>query len=205
DGDLYSALVLSTHALQLDAGVPEREAIHRQRIASILQQCPRPVKVWNYADVVHAELSRDGKYVLIVSMDERPVAGKWWGTPRRVYVFELATDKEIAPWREAGDGVVFASLSPDGRRVRAFRANQSSRETTLVDLPSVDVEMWDLATQKRIGPPHKTVRGTLLCGTSTTGEAMYSITPISSKEPDGPPRAEVAVWDTVTGKQRLAC
>src|SRR5262249_13365426 len=41
DGDLYSALVLSTHALQLDAGEPEREAIHRQRIASILQQCPR--------------------------------------------------------------------------------------------------------------------------------------------------------------------
>src|SRR5262249_37763499 len=62
DGDLYSALVLSTHALQLDAGKQAREAVHRQRIASILQQCPRPVKVWNYGDVLSAHLSPDGKY-----------------------------------------------------------------------------------------------------------------------------------------------
>src|SRR5262249_28662199 len=37
DGDLFSALVLSTHALQLDTGGREREALHRQRIASIMQ------------------------------------------------------------------------------------------------------------------------------------------------------------------------
>src|SRR5262249_1373598 len=125
DGDLFSALVLSTHALELDAGEPEREAIHRQRIASILQQCPRPARGWNYADVPHAELSRDGKYVLIVSSDPTPEGGNWWQAPRRVQVWELATGKAIAPWTAVGDDVFFARLSPDGRRVGTLRGDRS--------------------------------------------------------------------------------
>jgi WD40 repeat protein/serine/threonine protein kinase len=203
DGDLYSALVLSTHALQLDAGDPARETIHRQRIASILQQCPRPVKVWNYADVVRAELSRDGKYVLIVSLDERPAAGKWLEAPRRVQVWELATGKEIAPWTAFGDDVLIAIFSPDGRRVFTVRGDRSkivvSGQTPLL---SADFEVWDLATQKRIGPPIKTAPGTFFRGTTSAMESLFSIA-VPSKEPGGPRHAELAVWETATGKKRL--
>src|SRR5262249_49026860 len=162
DGDLYGALVVSTRALQTDAGAPDREAVQRQRIASILQQCPRPVKAWNYGHVAYAQLSRDGKYVLIVSADQRTIQSKWREARRRVQVWELATGKLIEPWTKFGIDVFHGRFTPDGRRVLTLRGDRSKVDADPDLRPQVDAEVWDLATHKRIGPPLKTPRGTFM-------------------------------------------
>src|SRR5437660_428853 len=69
-GRLVEALVWFAEALRLDEGHPNREAMHRMRLAAVLRRCPRLVQVWFHdAPVTHAELSPDGRRVVTASQD----------------------------------------------------------------------------------------------------------------------------------------
>src|SRR5207248_609557 len=68
EGDLFSALSPLVEALRIDQGNPERERVHRVRLGAVLRQCPKLVQVWACEHpITHAELSPDGRRVLIVS------------------------------------------------------------------------------------------------------------------------------------------
>src|SRR5262249_40870261 len=67
DGDLYGALVWFTEAmkLELEGGDRSAEPIHRARIGSVLQQCPRlDYILFHDGSVRSGEFSPDGRYIL---------------------------------------------------------------------------------------------------------------------------------------------
>jgi WD40 repeat protein/serine/threonine protein kinase/tetratricopeptide (TPR) repeat protein len=199
DHDPFSALLFATRALELEDGDSKHEAIHRQRIAAILQQCPRPVQIWNHTDVQHAELSPDGKRVLIVGADNRL---KWreLDPTLKVQVWDLATGKQIAPHLTHGDFVHFAKFSPDGRRiVTVARVGHGTAEDNTA---SDEVRVWDSATHKPVGPPIKIGRFVNWGGFHPGGELLMTVAELANGTGDAAGQQEVAVWEMATARKR---
>src|SRR5262249_50694378 len=106
EGDWYGALVWFSEALTLDQGHPERERMHRLRIAAVLRQCPPLLQTWFHdAPVRHAEFSRDGRYVLTVSEDH---------TAR---VWDAATGEPAGPPLKHQGAVLHGDFRADGLAV----------------------------------------------------------------------------------------
>ncbi|MGH7172763.1 MAG: WD40 repeat domain-containing serine/threonine protein kinase, partial [Gemmataceae bacterium] len=107
-GDGFTALLWFTEALRLDAGEPEHEEAHRQRIAALEQGLPRPEQLWVHDGAVNEiRFSPDGSRVLTAGQD-----GK-------VHLWNSETGQAVfAPWNEGG-AVTHAVFSRDGRRVAA--------------------------------------------------------------------------------------
>jgi WD40 repeat protein/tRNA A-37 threonylcarbamoyl transferase component Bud32 len=127
EGDYFAALPWFVKALQEEKEGPEREEIHRMRIAALLRQCPRLAQLWAFdAPVTYAEFSPDGRRVVTAA------GGVAW-------VLDVETGRAVARlvqgyilWR--------ASFSPDGRRV--FTANNYGRAM-----------VWDVATSQPVSLP----------------------------------------------------
>lgn len=65
DGDLMRALPWFVEAFKTDHASPEKAPVHQRRLASILQQCPRPVRMWFLdGEVPFVAVSPDGSKVL---------------------------------------------------------------------------------------------------------------------------------------------
>jgi WD40 repeat protein/tetratricopeptide (TPR) repeat protein len=125
EGDLSGALLSLTEALRRD---PRREETHRLRLAMVLRQCPRPVRVWFHQDgVSHVEFSRDGRYLVTASKD---------GTAR---VWDVAADAPVAELRHM-DAVAWAAFSPDGERVVTASTDGTAR-------------VWEAHTGTPLTPP----------------------------------------------------
>lgn len=76
-GDLAGSLPWFVKALQLDAGNPAREEVHRIRIAAALNQMPRLLRVFEVGtNLTSGQFSPDGERVLIHS-DEEAFAQVW--------------------------------------------------------------------------------------------------------------------------------
>jgi WD40 repeat protein/tetratricopeptide (TPR) repeat protein/predicted Ser/Thr protein kinase len=100
-GDWYASLVWFAYALERDAGNPEREPMHRARLASTLREVPRLVQLWSHSEPVnHGSFSPDGKLVVTASNDDTAV------------VRDVATGQTLATLHHHGD-VVQAWFSPD--------------------------------------------------------------------------------------------
>src|SRR5262249_27017985 len=70
DGDLLGALPWLTEALALDQGDRSREERHRTRIAAVLAQTPRLVRLWDHDhEVEYAAFSPDGRRIVTASRD----------------------------------------------------------------------------------------------------------------------------------------
>jgi eukaryotic-like serine/threonine-protein kinase len=83
EGDLFGSLPWLVRALELDQGDSERESMHRDRIAAVLQQCPKLVRCWRHdGKVVYAEFDVSGRRVVTASDDG--TARVWDGSDRRV-------------------------------------------------------------------------------------------------------------------------
>src|SRR5262249_21627179 len=62
-------------AFRLEAHDPERAAMHRLPIGSVLQRCPKLERFWRHeAEVVHVEFAPDGQRALTASADSARTA-----------------------------------------------------------------------------------------------------------------------------------
>jgi len=105
EGDLLGALPWFAKALKEEQD-PARAEIHRLRLGTTLQQCPKLVQVWFHNDVVQdTKFSPDGRWVITASSD------------RTARVWDTATGKPVSPPLEHTGPVQFAAFSPDGQRV----------------------------------------------------------------------------------------
>jgi eukaryotic-like serine/threonine-protein kinase len=66
---LMPSLPWFVEAFKVDQGHPEHETKHRLRLASILQQCPRPRQMWFHGGSANVALSPDGKLALTGASD----------------------------------------------------------------------------------------------------------------------------------------
>jgi WD40 repeat protein/tetratricopeptide (TPR) repeat protein len=131
EGDALSSLPWFAQALALDQGQPSRAAMDRMRLASVLQQSPRVVRLWFHdRTVTHAVFSPDGSQVLTTSEDH---TARLWDT--------VTGRPVIPPIRHAGH-VWYAAFSPDGHRVVT-----ASRDST--------ASVWDARTGQPLTPPLK--------------------------------------------------
>jgi WD40 repeat protein len=129
EGDVLGALPWLAEAFRLEPGGPEREMMHRFRLASVLEQRPRLVQLWRHPDrVTSAEYSPDGRRVLTACAD---------GFAR---VWDLATGRVVTlPLRHSSE-VLQATFSPDGHRILTAGADDTAR-------------VWDAATGQALTPP----------------------------------------------------
>jgi WD40 repeat protein/serine/threonine protein kinase len=128
-GDGFTALLWFTEALRLDAGTPEHEQAHRQRIAALEQGLPRPAQVWVHEGAVNeTRFSPDGRRVLTAGED-----GK-------VYLWDSETGEPALEPLSAGSPVTFAVFSRDGRRIAAGGNDGTAR-------------VWDAVSGKAVTPP----------------------------------------------------
>jgi WD40 repeat protein len=104
EGDLGAALPWCVEALRLDDKQPDRQRVHRTRLAAMWQRCARPVRVlFPDTTVLTAAFSPDGRHV---------VAG---GSGDLVYLWDTQSG-EVMHLRHPG-GVWAVAFSPDGKRL----------------------------------------------------------------------------------------
>jgi eukaryotic-like serine/threonine-protein kinase len=130
EGNWFGALVWFTHALEREEGRPEREGMHRMRLASILQRAPELRQFWFHGRAVRAgRFSPDGRLVVTAAED---------GKAR---VWDVASGAAVGPPLEHGPKIVYAELSADGRR--------------LLTCGRVVTRLWSVETGKPLEPPLK--------------------------------------------------
>jgi WD40 repeat protein len=129
ENDVTGALPWLVAALSLQEAEPERAAIHRLRLASVLQRCSQLVQVLVHASYVnHAEFSPDGRYAVSAAND------------KRARIWDLRTGQAVShPLEHQGD-VGFGLFSPDGHRVGTVSEDGSAR-------------LWNALTGEPIGAP----------------------------------------------------
>jgi WD40 repeat protein/tRNA A-37 threonylcarbamoyl transferase component Bud32 len=106
EGNWFGALVWFTDALRRDAGRPERAAMHRIRLASVLTRSPKLEQIWFHGGSVRAgRFSPNGRRAVTAAED---------GKAR---VWDVATGARIGPPLEHGPKIVYAELSADGKHL----------------------------------------------------------------------------------------
>ncbi len=107
-GDGFTALLWFTEALRLDPGTLEYEETHRERIAALEHELPKPAQLWVHEGAVNdTRISPDGGRVLTAGED-----GK-------VHLWNSETGQATVPALSAPGPILFAIFSRDGRRVAA--------------------------------------------------------------------------------------
>jgi WD40 repeat protein len=115
-GDWFTALLWFSEALRLEKDDPERAKVHRLRLGTVAEGCPRLVQIWFHdGPVRHAQFSPDGKRVLTTSEDH---------TAR---VWDVATGEQVGPALKHQGAVVQGSFRPDGLRVVTASADRTAR------------------------------------------------------------------------------
>jgi WD40 repeat protein/serine/threonine protein kinase/tetratricopeptide (TPR) repeat protein len=102
EGNPIGALPWFAEALLLERDDPAREAMHRLRLAAVLQQCPRLAQVWFHnARVNVVAFSPDGRRILTASAD---------GTAQ---IHDTITGQATQRIPRPGKNVLHAAFSPD--------------------------------------------------------------------------------------------
>src|SRR3990172_774122 len=105
-GDFFGALPWLVQALNLEEGRPEEQEVHRYRIGTILDRCPRLIRLWAHADeVLYAVFSPDGAFVATASRDH---------TAR---VWSMSSGEPAGPPMQHTNDVNMIQFSHDGSKV----------------------------------------------------------------------------------------
>ncbi len=132
DDDPFAALPRFVEALQLDAGRPAEEELHRRRIGSMLRAAPALDHVWFHDGFVNsAEFSADGRRVVSAGLD---LKARLW---------DVRTGERALPPLEHSLGVGAARFAPDGRRV------------VTIDVAG-RLRIWDATNGRPVGPTFET-------------------------------------------------
>ena len=172
--NLPAALPWAVAALNVERDDPERAAVHRIRLASILQYFPRLVQVVHHADQIRAaQFSRDGRFMLTASAD---------GTGR---VWDAATGEPITPPLSHGNNVNAIDLSADGKTVLTAGDDGMAR-------------LWDTATGKESIPPLQHGLPVLFAAFNPDGQTV--VTACGNQEKEEKAKGDARLWDARTGK-----
>jgi WD40 repeat protein/serine/threonine protein kinase/tetratricopeptide (TPR) repeat protein len=116
EGDLIGSLPWFAEAMQLERDNPDREAMHRLRLAAVLEQCPRLAQVWFHSGRVNdVAFSADGRQVVSASDD---------GTAR---IWDLTTGLPASRTPRHDKPVRRAAFSPDGALVATASADGTAQ------------------------------------------------------------------------------
>jgi WD40 repeat protein/tRNA A-37 threonylcarbamoyl transferase component Bud32 len=106
EGDSFGGLLRFVEALQLEQGDPQREKVHRRRIATALRQAPELEHMWFHEALLYAvRFSPDGAQVVSGSLD------------RTARVWDVATGEPVSPTLKHDGEVYEARFDPSGRYV----------------------------------------------------------------------------------------
>lgn len=126
DQDYLSSVLWYAEALKLEAGGADREKMHRIRIATVLQQCPKLTNIWLHDGAINTG-SFDGKGSLAITASDDGTAKVW----------ELPSGKLVGKPIEHGSQIKFAELTSDG--VYAITAGSDGA-----------LKCWDVASSKLV-------------------------------------------------------
>jgi WD40 repeat protein/tetratricopeptide (TPR) repeat protein len=172
-GDLSASLLSFAEALRLAQREHLPEEKHRLRIAAVLAQCPRPVRIWTNDKKVNAvQLSPDGKRVVTTGADGAAV------------IWDAATGKRVGEPLAHMAAVSHASFSADGKNV-------------LTATTDMTVHVWDLGMGKEAFPEIQLMGPVVALSFSPDGRRFLTVAYKSAMEPT---EVELRVWDAATGE-----
>jgi WD40 repeat protein/tRNA A-37 threonylcarbamoyl transferase component Bud32 len=112
DGDLLGSLPWFAQVLQLEHDNPERAAMNRIRLGTVLQQCPKFSQLWFHnGRVLWATFSPDGRRAVTC------------GTDDKARIWDVASGQPIGVPLVHGENVVFVTFNADGTRVATASAD----------------------------------------------------------------------------------
>jgi hypothetical protein len=178
-GNLNEALLWFVEALRKDDAGPERQAMHRLRIAATAQMCPRPVHLLpHHGPVVNVVVTPpDGKRLLTVSGGDK-------GNATESRVWDLNSGKPITEPMTMPRGIKDAYFSPDGNWVVLTSEGQPPNGN--------EGRAWSAATGLPVTPLFALHGGT---PPRFSPDSRYLLVFV-----DG----DVQVWDVAGGKKALA-
>jgi WD40 repeat protein len=216
-GDALGALPWFAQALERDQEDPARVAMHRARLAGVIQYAPRLAQAWFHEGMVtHAEFSPDGHYVVSASHD---------GTAR---VCDVASGAPVTPQlRQSGGGELYAAFSPNSRLVVTAGANEArlwevatgkplatwklgglakgafSPDSRLVvtwgaTAKGGEARVWEVATGKPVTPAFQ--HPWPVASASFSPDGRHLLTASSIYTPPGKHEGGARVWDVATGE-----
>jgi serine/threonine protein kinase/WD40 repeat protein/Tfp pilus assembly protein PilF len=209
-GNLNEALLWYVEALRRDEADPEREAMHRLRIAATAQMCPRPVHLLPHrGPVVKVVLSPTGHRLLTVSGEPRSLSV---ADRRSISLSGYTTHSTEARIWDLDTGNPLTPVMVMPRAIRDARFSPNGRFVLLACPPSQGVgsqaRVWDASTGQPVTPllvnfPYY-VRP---AGFSPDSTRILLLGNVQGKEDGTNPQdvaAEVQVWDLTRGQLALA-
>lgn len=137
EDDPIAALPWFAEALRLSQGDPERERVHRLRLAATLKQCPRLTGLWFFDRESTPTFDPTGRFALLVTPSESSPIGQ-------VNLWDVESDRKVyGPWPEPVlvlEEVRFRSslenlFSPDGRRFVVVEHHKAQVRDTVTGQP----------------------------------------------------------------------
>jgi WD40 repeat protein/serine/threonine protein kinase/Flp pilus assembly protein TadD len=176
DGDPSGSLPWFTESLRLQQGDPERDEVHRLRLAAVLRQCPRLTQFWPHQGLVNAaSFSRDGRRVVTASTDK---------TAR---VWDVQTGQPVCAPLVHDSALIDAEFSPDGAHVVT-----ATGEVLGGNGPG-EAHIWEVETGRLLAGPLRHEKGLSHASFSPDGARILTASW------DG----TVQLWDAVTGESLL--
>src|SRR5262249_48071000 len=130
--DLFGALPWFLEALRLESD-PTRAAMHRLRLTTTLEHCPKLLQWWRHDDVVaDVGFSPDGRWMASGSRDK---------TAR---VWNAETGEAVPPPLLHPIGVNGLSFSPEGRCLLTRSSVRQNQYTETPISPAGQVKVWSL-------------------------------------------------------------
>jgi serine/threonine protein kinase/WD40 repeat protein len=207
NGDNFSAVLRFAEALRQDAGSPERERVHRTRIAAALRQSPKLKQlVLPTGRLLCTRLAESGGRIATVTDDH--VVEMWDTDTGRQIGQRLPLGSAVSSGSFSPDGRFLATLGP-GRTVRVWNLDDASPRTIDHAATEVNALVYDASGRLLLSGSTGSERKVWDLSETTNGIAPLPSLPAGSEivfAEDGRHALAVStngtgrVWDMTTGE-----